>query len=105
MSLKDIQLDEWTGNYIVIGEIENIRVLLLELKPEGRKDEGRRNLISIDESENIIWIAQLPSIGYQFNWFMNFSLQDENLMGWFGGSVKVEVDIKTGQIISEKFIW
>nr|WP_294905762.1 hypothetical protein [uncultured Lacibacter sp.] len=105
MKFKDIKLDEWVGNYIVIGEIENIGILLLELKPEDRKDEGRRNLISIDESENIIWVAQLPSIGHQFNWFMNFILEDGKLKGWFGGSVKVEVDVKTGHIISEEFVW
>jgi hypothetical protein len=105
MKLKDLQLSEWTGAYKVIVELENICVLILELKLEGWSEEGRRNLIAIDKDENIIWIAEPPSEGYQLGWFRNFRFEYNKLEGWYGGSTKVEIDIKTGQIVSQKFVW
>jgi len=105
MKFKDLQLVEWAGQYTVVVEFENMKILLLELSLGGWKEEGRRNLIAIDPTENVLWFAQLPSEGYQLNCFMNFRFTENKLQGWYGGSTQVEIDIKTGQIISEKFVW
>ena len=106
MKLEELKKNpEWAGSYQVIAIINDIRIILLSFKLNGWSDYGRQNLVAIDTNENIVWIADPPSFGYQLNCFENFSYENGKLKGWYGGSILVEVDSITGKILREQFIW
>jgi hypothetical protein len=55
MKLKDYNLEEWDGSYSVICSNDNFKVLLLNLEKEIElNDNGRPNLVAIDDNETIV---------------------------------------------------
>ncbi len=106
MKLQELKLDEWDGSYEEVYHSNNEKILLLHLTNLlGLKEQGRRNLIKTDNHYNIIWIAEAPEIGRSIGWFKEgLKVDKTKLVGWYGGSVYVEIDIFTGSLLEEKFI-
>lgn len=107
MKLQDLKLDEWDGTYeeVEIFDKKNERILLLHLvNLNGLKTEGRRNLVKVNNFNDIIWIAEVPKIGRSIGWYTRCKIEHEVYEAWYGGSVLVEIDPKTGIIIKEHFI-
>lgn len=105
MKLLEYHDIEWTGNYTEVGSINSIRILLLDFNCELRlREEGRRNLLAIDLEENVLWVANPPSIGYNYGVYKDPELIGTQISVWYGGSVYVIIDPVTGRILDEKFI-
>lgn len=60
--------------------------------------QGIRNLFSLNESNEVIWVADLP-IDYPHGYYMDIEIVANKLYGWCG-SIRYEIDIDTGGIVS-----
>ena len=105
MKLSELEMDEWDGTWEVVFETDEKKILLLHLaNMVGLKEAGRRNLICVDPSNNIVWIAEAPKTGRSIGWYKDdFNIQNNKLIGSYGGSVFVEIDPSNGLILEEKF--
>ena len=104
MNFKDYILEEWDKTYDVVYEDNSLRVLLLHLVHEtGLKESGRKNLIAVGRDEQVLWAAEPPKMGRNLGSFHSISVVDEKIVGWYGGSMQVELDLNTGRIIKEQF--
>lgn len=105
MKLSELEMEEWDGTWKVVFETEEKKILLLHLVDMiGLKEEGRRNLICVNNSNNIVWIAEAPKTGRSIGWFKDdIKLANNKLVGSYGGSVFIEIDPNNGLVLEEKF--
>ena len=105
MKLQDLKLDGWDSTFEEVCFENNEKILLLHLSDlSGLREEGRRNLIKVDNSNSIIWIAEAPKIGRSIGWYTRFRKEGEKYIVWYTGDVLVEIDPLTGKVIKEQFI-
>ena len=106
MKLKDLNLEEWDGTFQIIYQNEIKKIVLLNFpKMTGFKDEGRSNLFCMDNSDEIIWQAEIPTIGgIGLSVFDGIKYEDGVLLGWYGGSTYVRLNARDGKIITEDFV-
>ena len=83
-------------------DLGEIRIMLLDTRGLPPLDEGRKNLLAVDKLDNIIWVADLPP-GYLFASYWTIEIIDNELYA-LCGSFLCQIDIKTGKIISERFV-
>lgn len=100
MKLTELVLAEWDKTYTTVAQLGDADILLLNLvKQTGMKPEGRRNLVAVDKSGNVKWIAEVPQGDRGFGSFNNFAYKGKKLRGWYGGSLFIEINIETGKIV------
>lgn len=105
MKIGELVIDEWDGTYKLISEIGFLKILLLNLiNVSGSRETGRRNLIAVDEHANVVWLAEPPLMARNYGAFIGFKFSENKLVGWYGGSVLVEIDPLNGKLISEAFV-
>jgi len=99
MKLTEYNLSGWIegmiDNQIAIGPN---RILLLSLDRSASPPiHGRRNLLAVDQDDNIAWIAELPSELYDS--YYEMSLVDGVIVGRSSNSYVSEIDVETGIIL------
>jgi hypothetical protein len=100
MKLTELVLAEWDKTFKTVAQLAEVEILQLNLvKQTGMKPEGRRNLIAVDKSGNVKWIAEVPEGDRGFGSFNNFAYKGKKLRGWYGGSIFIEINIETGKIV------
>lgn len=105
MKLVDFKMEEWDGKYSIIHEDNIIKILLLNLKNiSGLKKDGRKNIVCVDNHMNIIWIVSAPKLAREFGYFWGVKFEENKIVGWYGGSNWVQIDINNGNIITEEFV-
>ena len=106
MNLKELNLEEWDGTFQVIYQNENKKILLLNFsKIRGFVLEGRSNLVCVNPVDEIIWFAEIPSVGeVGLAVFHSFKYEYGVLIGWYGGSTYIRLNARDGKIITEDFV-
>lgn len=105
MKIDEYRLDDWDKTYTIVGVVRELKIVLLNLSNTSKiRSEGVRNLIALDNSDNIAWISEPPVLARTFGYYHNFSFENGKLMGWYGGSTLVFIDPKDGQLLSEEFV-
>ena len=102
MKLEEYQLDDKCNLPIrkLIDLADRKIVLLDDTHIRGSK-EGCKNLLAVDQSNNIVWIADLPTskmLGAY--WTINYN--DNELTALYS-SFRCIIDIETGKVLSERF--
>ncbi|PKP12734.1 MAG: hypothetical protein CVU08_09005 [Bacteroidetes bacterium HGW-Bacteroidetes-3] len=104
MKLEDYNLPSWKeGKFRRQKRIDKYRILLLSIDrtvPPPR--EGRKNLIAVDEFDNIIWIADLPTEIYDSYYEMKY--KDGVIYGRSSNSHIAEIDPITGKILKKYMV-
>ncbi len=103
MKYLEYKLINW-DNFEVVKRIEHSNLIVLLLKVNWHivpPKEGRKNLIAIDNDENIRWIADLPKVPYSS--YHDVNIINGKIMG-VCSSFLCEIDDKTGKIFNETFI-
>jgi hypothetical protein len=83
-------------------DLENIRIVLLKDEKNVLGREGRKNLLATDKTNNVLWIADLPS-DIPFSSYQTIELKNHELYA-LSGSFLCKIDPKTGVIIDSKFV-
>ncbi len=100
MKFSDFTLAEWDKTFKTVAHLGDLEILQLNLvKLTGLRIEGRRNLVAVDKSGNVKWVAELPAGDKGYSYFNNFAYKGKKLKGWYGGSLYIEIDIETGKIV------
>ena len=102
MKFSEFKLAEWDKTFKTVAQMADVEILQLNLVKLTLKIEGRRNLVAVDKSGNVKWVAELPdgeNNGYSY--FNNFAYKGKKLKGWYGGSQYIEIDIETGKLVKE----
>jgi hypothetical protein len=99
------QLQDWIYPEIEFEVSKNdLIVLLLKLDRTKMPPEvGRRNLIGVDKNGKIIWIAPLPKSYSLYGSYREVNVKEDTIEA-FCGSTLCEISLKTGKILSERFI-
>lgn len=105
MKLKEYLLPGWNGKNIEKEiAINNIIIKLLGINLSiDPPEEGRRNLVAVDEYDNIIWIANLPSEQKIYGFYGQIVYENGILKAWCG-SFYCEIDPNDGKILAEEFV-
>lgn len=104
MKYKEYKLDGWV-DFQIAKRIEYHNIIILLLKVDWNSvppKEGRRNIIAIDKSENILWIADLAS-NTPYSSYHDVNIIDGEIQG-VCSSFLCKIDSKTGKILDEVFI-
>lgn len=104
MKLIEYNLLGWKENKITRQKkFGSKKILLLSLdRTIGPPEEGRKNLLAIDEQNNIIWIADLPTEAYDSYYEMKF---DNGIVyGRSSNSHIAEINPETGEIMKSYMI-
>lgn len=105
MKLCEYKLEDWDNTYKIIALYKNLKIVVLDMsKAKGLKWEGIRNLVAIDNAENIIWIAEPPKLSKPIGFYDELTLENGKLKGWYGGSTIVTLSPENGEILSEDFV-
>ena len=100
MKLTELVLAEWDKTFRTVAQLGEMDVLLLNLvKQTGMKPDGRRNLVAVDKTGNVKWVAEVPEGDRGYGSFNNFAYKGRKLRGWYGGSIFIEINIETGKIV------
>jgi hypothetical protein len=106
MLFSEIKIDEWDGHIEQVFDAGDFRLILLKLEPSSSKAEfGRCNLFKVDKENKIIWQVKAPKMSRSFSWCVKFEYKNQKLYAWYSGNVKVEINVSTGDVLNEKFIW
>ncbi|HTK21948.1 MAG TPA: hypothetical protein VL442_20665 [Mucilaginibacter sp.] len=102
MKLKDYQINGMSDLFIKDQiDIGNFKAILLDGTPQGApKKEGYKNLLAIDELNNIVWIAEIPK-----SWWSSYQMMEykNGELIALSGSFLCTINIITGEILSERF--
>jgi hypothetical protein len=80
----------------------NLSVLLLNVDLTILGGKGNlKNLVAIDNNENIIWIAQIPNGFTLKHVFTDLEYEGDVLKAW-RGNLYCEIDIETGNVLNEQ---
>ncbi len=110
-SLKVWQANERRATYFVAGSFEGIPIktaipfndgkrCIILLDPDCLKRGAFNNLFCIDESEQKIWIAELPSNN---DVFTEVTINSENIKAYAWSGVVTTFDIENGRVTSRNF--
>ena len=104
MKLIEYNLLGWKENKITRQKkFGNKKILLLSLdRTIGPPEEGRKNLLAIDEENNIVWIADLPTEVYDSYYEMKFD--DGIIYGRSSNSFISEINPETGEILKKYMV-
>lgn len=103
MHINQFNDPDWDGTYQIVGNINGMNIILLKFKLSEARKVGRSNLVAIDDKDEILWIAQVPSMGFPSGVYYDVILNDGLLVGWYESTL-VSIDPLTGKILSERFV-
>lgn len=103
MKLNDYKLINWTKKITRQKKVGDHKILLLSLDRNiGPPLEGRKNLLAIDKDDNILWIADLPTEGYDSYYEMKY--EDGVIKARSSNSHIAEIDPETGKILKKYMV-
>ncbi|MBS1686565.1 MAG: hypothetical protein JSS76_17640 [Bacteroidetes bacterium] len=109
MRLDQISLPNWDKFKIDQSlKIGSQKIVTLKLySPTERlpiPPEGVKNMLAVDEeSDEILWIAEIPISHGKYGTFSHISFNNNKLTAWCG-SILCEIDHNNGKILKEEFV-
>lgn len=102
MKLNNYILPNWNDGKIKrTKKISDFKILLLSLNGLSSK-EGSKNLLAVDNNDNILWIAELPTEMYDSYYEMKY--EQGVIKAKSSNSFLVVVNPETGSIINKYMI-
>lgn len=103
MQIEQFNDPDWDGTYQTVGNINGMNIILLKFKLSEARKVGRSNLVAINDNLEILWVAEVPSMGFPSGVYYDVNLSDDLLIGWYESTL-VTLDPFTGKILSERFV-
>jgi len=103
MHINQFNDPDWDGTYQIVGTINGMNIILLKFKLSEARKVGRSNLVATDDKDEILWIAQVPSMGFPSGVYYDVILNGSLLVGCYESTL-VSIDPLTGKILSERFV-
>lgn len=102
MNLKDYKLSNWNENKIK-RKIKSKGFEILLLSTKGIPPiNGERNLLAVDASNNILWIAELPTETYDS--YIGMKLVNGVILAESSNSFVSEIEPSTGKVLKKYII-